>query len=77
MILGQFKWHGATIEVDSLTSELVGEVVWLNRIDGTWTPLAVIHNGFLEPTVYTPDNKAASLFGAYRTFRTRVPEAVG
>ena len=61
MIMGQFAWRGWKIEVDMMTSPLVGEVIWLNRTGHTRTGMGVIRYGQLELTVFAPADDLAPL----------------
>jgi hypothetical protein len=72
MILGTFPWRGMKIQADMIANELIGETIWLNRIDtGSATPFAIVRNGQLFPTRFTPtdDTAVIQLRASYDAFR--------
>lgn len=77
MILGTFPWRGMQVQADMIANEIVGETIWLNRVDtGTATGLGIIRSGRLFPTRYTPTDDLAiiQLRSAFDAFRTEVSE---
>jgi hypothetical protein len=76
MILGTFPWRGMKIQADMIANELIGETIWLNRIDtGSATPFAIVRNGQLFPTRFTPtdDTAVIQLRASYDAFRATTP----
>jgi len=76
MILGSFPWRGMEIQADRIANEMIGEAIWLNRIDtGSATPLAIIRSDRLFPTKFTPtdDTAVIQLRAAYDAFRDTTP----
>lgn len=74
MILGTFTWRGMEIEADSLTSEVAGETIWLNRIDtGPTTGIGILRNGRLRLTRFAPTDDTATiqLRAAFDEFRAK------
>ena len=77
MILGTFPWRGMQVQADMIANEIVGETIWLNRVDtGTATGLGIIRSGQLFPTRYTPTDELAiiQLRSAFNAFRAEVSE---
>lgn len=77
MILGTFPWRGMEIEADMIANDLVGEAIWLNRIDtGSATGFGIIRDGRLLPFRFLPTDDLAviQLRSAFDAFRARVPE---
>lgn len=72
MILGSFTWRDMTIEADMIANELVGEAIWLNRIDtGSAVPFGIIRGGRLHPMTFLPKDHLAviQLRSAFDAFR--------
>lgn len=72
MILGRFPWRDMEIEADMIANDLIGEAIWLNRIDnGSATPMGIVRRGRLFPTKFTPpgDTAVIELRAAYDAFR--------
>jgi hypothetical protein len=77
MILGTFTWRGMEIEADCLRSKVVGETVWLNRVDtGPATGIGILRNGQLHLTRFAPTDDTATiqLRAAYDAFRATTLE---
>jgi len=74
MILGRFCWRGKEREADAARTDLMGEVVWLNRIDlGSSTGIGMVaHGGEVHLTQYAPTDDLArrDLRSAYDAFRS-------
>jgi hypothetical protein len=78
MILGTFPWRGMDIQVDAISTEVVGEAVWLNRVDtGSATGIGIIRNRRLFLTRFAPTDDLATiqLRSAYDRFRDSLTEA--
>lgn len=78
MILGTFQWRGMEIEADMIANEVVGEAIWLNRIDtGSATPVGIVRGGILHAAGFTPlsNRKVIQLRAAFDDFRASIPEA--
>lgn len=76
MILGSFPWRGMEIQADMIANDLIGEAIWLNRVDtGSATPLGIVRSGKLFPTKFTPtdDTAVIQLRAAYDAFRATTP----
>jgi hypothetical protein len=78
MSLGTFTWRGMEIEADMIANDIVGESIWLNRIDtGSAVPFGIIRGGCLHPMTFLPkDNLAViQLRSAFDAFRASLKEA--
>lgn len=78
MILGTFPWRNMQIQADMIANEIVGETIWLNRVDtGSAIGLGIIRGGRLFPTRFAPTDEPAviQLRSAFDAFRTEVSEA--
>jgi hypothetical protein len=72
MTLGTFTWRGMTIEADMISNDMIGEAIWLNRIDtGSATPYGIIRRDQLFATKFTPadDTAIIELRSAFDAFR--------
>jgi len=77
MILGTFPWRGMKIEADMIANDIVGETIWLNRVDtGTAIGLGIIRGGRLFPTRFAPTDDLAviQLRSAFESFRADASE---
>ncbi|RRR98212.1 hypothetical protein [Glycomyces terrestris] len=61
MIIGQFTWRKWEIEAESITSPLVGEVIWLNRTGPAPVGIGMIRDDRLELTAFAPADDLAPL----------------
>jgi len=79
MILGTFTWRNMEIQADMLANEIIGEAIWLNRIDtGSAIPFGIIRSGRLFPMSFLPGGDLAviQLRAAFDQFRDSLKEAV-
>jgi hypothetical protein len=78
MILGDFTWRKMTIQADMIANDMIGEAIWLNRVDtGSATPYGIIRNNQLFATKFTPtdDTAVIELRSAFEAFRATTREA--
>jgi len=76
MILGTFPWRGMEIPADMIANEMIGEAIWLNRVDtGSATGFGIIRNDQLVPLCFLPagDTAVIELRAAYDAFRATTP----
>lgn len=77
MILGAFPWRGMEIEADMIANEMIGEAIWLNRVDtGSATPIGIIRDNHLYLMTFAPTDDLATiqLRAAFNAFRAEVSE---